>query len=136
MLTLASIIELEASNADDRAGVAGVFYNRLEDGWSLGSDVTTYYAAKVDLSERDLYQSEIDDVNDYNTRPVAMAGKLPIGPICNPSIMSIKAAIKPTEHNNYFFVADKNGKTYFSKTNSEHINTVNTLKKEGLWFEY
>lgn len=136
MLTLASIIELEASNADDRAGVAGVFYNRLEDGWSLGSDVTTYYAAKVDLSERDLYQSEIDDVNDYNTRTVAMAGKLPIGPICNPSIMSIKAAIKPTEHNNYFFVADKNGKTYFSKTNSEHINTVNTLKKEGLWFEY
>lgn len=136
MLTLASIVELEASNSDDRAGVAGVFYNRLEDGWSLGSDVTTYYAAKIDLSERDLYQSEIDDINDYNTRPSAMAGKLPIGPICNPGIESIKAAIEPTEHDDYFFVADKNGKTYFSKTNSEHVNIVNKLKKEGLWFEY
>lgn len=136
MLTLASIVELEAARSDDRAGVAGVFYNRLEAGWSLGSDVTTYYGAKVELSERDLYQSEIDEVNDYNTRAVKMAGKLPIGPICNPGIDAIIAAIEPTEHNNYFFVADKNGKTYFSKTNSEHEKTVAQLKKEGLWYEY
>lgn len=46
MMTLASIIELEAGKADDRKGVAGVFYNRLNSGWSLGSDVTTYYAEK------------------------------------------------------------------------------------------
>ena len=49
IMTMASIVELEASNSDDRAGVAGVFYNRLESGWSLGSDVTTYYGLKLAL---------------------------------------------------------------------------------------
>ncbi len=136
ILTFASIVELEATRSDDRAGVAGVFYNRLEAGWSLGSDVTTYYGAKVEMSERDLYQSEIDEVNDYNTRAVKMVGKLPVGPICNPGVDAIKAAIEPTEHANYFFVADKNGKTYFSKNNQEHENKVAKLKDEGLWYEY
>ena len=136
MITLASIIELEAGKADDRKGVAGVFYNRLEDNWSLGSDVTTYYAAKVDLSERDLYKSELNACNDYNTRASCMAGKLPVGPICNPSINSLVAAIEPESHNYYYFVADKNGKTYFNETNSGHERTVAQLKKDGLWFEY
>ncbi len=136
MLTLASIIELEAGNADDRKGVAGVFYNRLKNNWSLGSDVTTYYAEKIDNYLRDLKKSELNDCNDYNTRSSCMAGKLPIGPICNPSINSIIAAIEPTKHNYYYFVADKNGKTYFNKTDSEHTSTVNKLKREGLWIEY
>lgn len=136
ILTLASIIELEASNSSDRNGVAGVFYNRLKSNWSLGSDVTTYYAVKIDVSERDLYQSEIDSVNDYNTRPQAMAGKLPIGPICIPSENSIDAAIKPTNHEYYFFVADKNKKTYFTKTYPEHESIIKKLIQEGLWYEY
>ena len=136
ILTLASIVEMEAANSDDRAGVAGVFINRLNNGWSLGSDVTTYYGIKVDVSERDLYQSEIETFNDYNTRHAKMAGKLPIGPICIPSIDSIKAAISPTSHNYYYFVADKNKKTYFFKTYNEHINKINELKRNGLWYEY
>lgn len=136
MITLASIVELEASNSNERAGVAGVFYNRLTSKWPLGSDVTTYYAAKVDLSERDLYQSELNDYNDYNTRSSKMAGKLPIGPICNPGLDSLVAAIEPTTHQYYYFVADKNKKTYFSKTDKEHVKTVENLKKEGLWYEY
>ncbi len=136
IMTMASIVELEASNSDDRAGVAGVFYNRLESGWSLGSDVTTYYGLKLELSDRDLYQSEINAFNNYNTRSSKMAGKLPISPICNPGLESIKAAIYPEVHNYYYFVADKNKKTYFSKTASEHTNTVSKLKKEGLWYQY
>lgn len=136
ILTLASIVEMEAANSDDRAGVAGVFINRLNNGWSLGSDVTTYYGIKVDVSERDLYQSEIDTYNDYNTRHAKMAGKLPIGPICIPSIDSLKAAINPTNHNYYYFVADKNKKTYFFKNYNEHINKISELKRNGLWYEY
>lgn len=136
ILTLASIVELEAANSDDRAGVAGVFYNRLVAGWPLGSDVTTYYAAKVDMSERDLYQSELDDYNDYNTRSSKMAGKLPIGPICNPGMDALLAAIEPKSHHYYFFVADKNKKTYFSASNREHEQTVAQLKRDGLWYEY
>lgn len=136
MLTLASIIELEAGNADDRKGVAGVFYNRLNDGWSLGSDVTTYYASKIDLSDRDLYKSEINSCNDYNTRASCMKGKLPVGPICNAGINSLVAAIEPTEHKYYYFVADKNKKTYFNETDRGHNSTISKLKSEGLWYEY
>lgn len=136
ILTLASIVELEGTSSDDRNGVAGVFYNRLKAKWSLGSDVTTYYAEKVDMDERELYKKEFDSVNDYNTRSSSMAGKLPISPICNPGIESIEAAINPTNHDYYYFVADKNKKTYFTKTAAEHQNIINKLKKEGLWYEY
>lgn len=136
ILTLGSIVELEAKNEQDRAQVAGVFYNRLRSNMSLGSDVTTYYAAKVDMAERDLYASEINDINYYNTRPVSMAGKLPIGPICNPSLSSIVASLKPVNSNYYFFVADKNGKVYYTKTNAEHEQLIVKLRNEGLWYEY
>ena len=136
LLTMASIVELEGGNSDDRAGVAGVFYNRLKSGMSLGSDVTTYYGAKIKMSDRDLWQKEIEEVNGYNTRPAAMAGKLPIGPICSPSIDSIKASLEPTDHDYYYFVADKYKKTYFSKTYQEHVNTINKLKSEGKWYTY
>lgn len=136
ILTMASIIELEGAASDDRQGVSGVFYNRLNNGWSLGSDVTTYYGARVNMSDRDLYQQEIEAVNDYNTRPAAMAGKLPIGPICSPGEDAIYASLNPTEHDYFYFVADKNKVTYFSKTYEEHNNTISRLKSEGLWFTY
>ena len=136
ILTLASIIELEGAKSDDRKGIAGVFYNRLNTNQSLGSDVTTYYASKVEFSDRDLYQYEIDDANYYNTRSSHLAGKLPIGPICNPSINSIEAVLYPKEHDYYYFVADVNGKTYFSKTYNEHISTRNDLIEAGLWYMY
>ena len=65
-----------------------------------------------------------------------MAGKLPVGPICNPGVDSLVASIEPKNHKYYYFVADKNGKTYFSKTDYELTSTVSRLKREGLWFEY
>jgi len=136
MLTMASIVELEGSNSDDRKGVAGVFYNRLNNGWSLGSDVTTYYGARIEMADRDLWQYEIEEVNDYNTRVPAMAGKLPVGPICNPSIKSIEASIEPEKHDYFYFVADKNGKTYFNVDGAGHQSTINKLKNEGLWYVY
>lgn len=136
ILTLASIVELEGKASSDRAGIAGVFYNRLNNNMSLGSDVTTYYAAKIDLSDRDLYESEINDKNDYNTRSNYLAGKLPIGPICNPSIDSIKAALYPEESDYFYFVSDVQGKVYFSKTYSEHLSVREDLKKAGLWYTY
>lgn len=136
ILTMASIVELEGSHSNDRKGIAGVFYNRLNNGWTLGSDVTTYYAAQIDFTERELLQTEIDDANYYNTRSSTMAGKLPIGPICNPSIDSIVAALEPTKHNYFYFVADKNKKTIYATTNEEHISNIQKLKEQGLWYEY
>ena len=136
LLTLASIVELEGRANSDRAGIAGVFYNRLNSGWTLGSDVTTYYAAKVDMSERDLYVNEINDRNYYNTRSDFLAGKLPIGPISNPGIDSIKAVLYPTDSEYYYFVADKNGKTYFTYTYPEHLAKRDELIEAGLWYTY
>ena len=135
LITLASIVELEGASSDDRNGVAGVFYNRLNAGWTLGSDVTSYYGAKVDMNERELYRSELNDCNAYNTRCKTFKG-LPVGPIANPGIESIEAVLNPSKHSYYYFVADKNKKTYFTKTEKEHNQIIAKLKKENLWYEY
>lgn len=135
ILTLASIVELEGITLEERKNIAGVFYNRLNNDMNLGSDVTTYYGAHIDIGDRDLYSSEVTECNNYNTR-CATYKKLPISPICNPSIDSIKAVLEPAQNKYYYFVADKNKKIYFSKTQAEHTKTINTLKEKDLWYEY
>ena len=136
ILTMASIVELEGASSDDRAGVAGVFYNRLKIGEELGSDVTTYYAVNKDFSQN-LTNSDVKNCNNgYNTRNGCNRGKLPVGPICSPSLNSLEAAINPSNHDYLFFVSDINKKTYFTKTNAEHNAKVNELKASGLWYEY
>ncbi len=133
-LTLASIVELEGVNSSDRKDVAGVFYNRLNQGMSLGSDVTTYYAVNKDFS-KDLTNSDLNSCNGYNTRGDCVKG-LPVGPICNAGLSSISASIEPNENDYLYFVADKHKKTYFSKTYEEHNKVIATLKSEDNWYEY
>lgn len=136
ILTIASIIETESMNSEGRKDVSSAIYNRLNRGMAIQSDVTTYYAVKVDMGERDLYQKELDTYNAYNTRGPNMEGKLPIGPVASVSKSSIEAALEPNNTDYIFFVADKNGKLYFTKTASEHNRIISELKEEGLWFEY
>ncbi len=136
ILTMASMTELEGIDEESRKGIAGVFYNRLEDGMSLGIDATTYYAFQVSMAERSLTQAEFDTFNLYNTRGPKMEGKLPVGPIACVSKQSILAVIYPTASDNYYYVSDKNGKIYFTKTNSEHEAIIAKLKKEGKWLEW
>ena len=136
MLTLASMAEREAKSTEDRQEVVGVFINRVNNNMSLGSDVTTYYAAQVDMGERDLYQRELDEENPYNTRGPNMEGKLPVGPICNPSKDAIEATINFTETDALFFVADKYGDVYFTRDNDEHVKIIQKLKDEDLWYTY
>ena len=134
IMTLASIVELEGASSDDRAAVAGVFYNRLHDGWVLGSDVTTYYYLKIDdfkqslNGNKNLYTCD----NAYNTRCTSFVG-LPVGPISNPGIDSIEATINYKKHNYYYFVADSNKNTYLNKDATGHYNTIQRLKNEGNW---
>jgi UPF0755 protein len=134
ILTMASIIELEAGSKD-RAKVAGVFYNRLNINMALGSDVTTYYGSKVDMGSRDLYVKELDDSNPYNTRNANMVG-LPVGPICNPSIDAIEAAIRPVKSDYLYFVADNEGNVHYTKTYAEHNQKIAELKRDGKWIEF
>lgn len=137
-LTLASLAELEGKSLEDREEIIGVFFNRIAEKMTLGSDVTAYYAFKVNMAESDLTKKQLETYNPYNTRypGVEMAGKLPVGPICNPSREAIEAALNPKETDALYFVADKNGKVYFTKTNDEHNSKIAELKKEGLWFTY
>lgn len=135
-ITLASVIEKEGINKDDRKLISSVFYNRLKNNMSLGSDVTTYYAFKVDIGSSDLTNSQINTYNAYNTRGPNMMGKLPVGAICNFSETSLDAAINPKESTYLYFVADKQGKTHFANTYSEHQKIIKELKESGNWIEF
>lgn len=136
ILTIASIIETEGLNATDRKGISSVIYNRLKANMAIQSDVTTYYAIKVEVGQRDLYWSDLNKSNPYNTRGPNMQGKLPIGPIASVSKASIDAALNPTDTDYLYFVADKNGKVYFTKNEREHSEIIRKLQDEGLWYEF
>lgn len=132
LLTLASVVELEGVGEEDRDMIAQVFYNRLESGWSLGSDVTACYAFQVDIKNCN-DNVDYNKYNPYNTRSSQMAGKLPIGPICNPSLNSILGSISPKDHDYFYFVADKYKKVYFTKTEKEHLAIIQEIKNKGEW---
>ena len=134
ILTIASMIELEVT-AESRKDIAGLFYNRLDSKMSLGSDPTSYYGAKKSMNS-ELSQSSYDEYNAYNTRAIGMEGKLPVGPICNPSINAIDAALNPSEHEYYYFVTDKKGKVYLTEDYETHNKIIKKLKAEGLWLEW
>lgn len=135
-LTLASVVELEGVKKEDRQEIAGVFYLRLEKNMNLGSDVTTYYGSRIDMSERDLTRAELDEQNAYNTRPSSMAGELPVGPVANPSIDAIDATIYPLVTENLYFVADKYRNVHFTKNYAEHLKLIAELKEKGDWFTW
>lgn len=135
LLTLASMVELEAVSAEDRALTAGVFYNRIAKGWSLGSDVTTYYDAKLPMIPGTLGQNELNGCHGYNTRSASCVRGLPIGPIASVSLSSIKAAIEPTNTNYMYFVADSDRKLYFAETEYGHNQNINNLRNKGKWLE-
>jgi UPF0755 protein len=121
-VTLASIVEKETADPSERGLVAGVYTNRLNIGMMLQADPTIIYPiTKGRALGRRIRQSEIDDVNDYNT--YAMSG-LPKGPIANPGRESIAAVLNPEETDALFFVADGTGGHAFAETLSEHNANV------------
>ena len=119
ILTIASICEKEAKTYDDRTSVAQVINTRIEKNMSLGMDVTSYYGVGKDLSENNITVKELEDNNPYNTRVVTFLG-LPVGPICNPGINSIKAALNPSDTDYIYFYADINtGRLHFTNNYEE-----------------
>ncbi len=122
ILTIASIIENEAKLMEDKVVVSEVIYKRLDLKMALGMDTTTYYGANKTFGEV-LTKEDLDSDNPYNTRNLSLIG-LPVGPICNPSEDSIKAALNPSDDDYLYFYTDSNGKLYFAKTYAEHQNNV------------
>ncbi|MBI5324626.1 MAG: endolytic transglycosylase MltG [Ignavibacteriae bacterium] len=127
ILTLASIIEAEAPNNQDKLRVSGVFYNRLKRNMPLQSDPTVLYALKIH-KERVLYKDlEVD--SPYNTyRHIG----LPPGPINSPGLKAIEAALNPEVHDYLYFVAagDGSGKINYSRTGQQHILNVQSFRRE------
>ncbi len=121
-LTLASIVEKETALKSELRIVAGVYGNRLRTGMMLQADPTIIYPiTKGKPLGRRIRQSEIADVNDYNT--YAMTG-LPKGPIANPSRAAIEAVLNPQKTTFYYFVADGKGGHVFAETLQEHNANV------------
>lgn len=109
---LASIVEQEVSNANDRAQAGQVFLKRLRSGVTLGSDVTAYYGAIIAGQ-----QPSVSYDSPYNTR---LHQGLPPTPISNVSDSSLQAVAHPAATDWLFFVSGDDGKTYFSHTQQEH----------------
>jgi UPF0755 protein len=106
-VTLASLVEREARVPADRPLVSSVFHNRLKEGMKLDCDPTTVYAALLEGRYRGkIYRSDLDSPNAYNTYKNA---GLPPGPIANPGLSSLKAALVPAETKYLYFVAKPDG---------------------------
>ena len=118
LLTLTSIVTKEAT-AEDQAGVAGVFMNRLDQGMSLGSDVTVCYIFQEDRV--DLKVSQLESTNPYNTRKFA---GLPPGPICQVVADAIDATLNYEKHDYLFFIADEQGIVRYSKDQAGHESNI------------
>lgn len=117
IIIFASVIEGEVSLDEDRRIVAGIFSNRLMIGMALQSDATIDYIKGIPEIKHSQEDLEID--SPYNTYKYP---GLPPGPINNPSLSSIRAAIDPAETEYMFFLNNAStGKTVFSKTFDEHV---------------
>lgn len=115
-ITLASIVQKEASNPDDQTKVAQVFETRLAAGGNLGSDVTYIYAAKLLGVE-----PSVNLDSPYNTR---LHPGLPPGAIANFNLSALTAVAKPASTNYLYFVAGDDGTTHFAKTLDEHQQNI------------
>ena len=125
IVTVASLVEEEARLDDERAMVAAVIYNRLENGMPLQLDTTLQYALDK-YGQRILYEDRDVD-SPYNTY---RNPGLPPGPISSPGVASLRAALWPANVDYLFFVSNADGKTHtFSTTQAEHLEAVRRFRR-------
>ncbi len=123
-ITLASLVEREAQRHEEQPQVSSVFHNRLRQGMKLDCDPTTVYAALLENRYRGtIHQSDLASENPYNTYKHA---GLPPGPIANPGVGAIRAALAPAETPYLYFVAkaDGSGGHNFSESLKQHVEAV------------
>ena len=127
VVTLASLVERETPNAEERPLVAGVFYNRLRHGTPLQCDPTVQYAMELaGRPEKNVRAVDLRTNSPYNTYEHR---GLPPGPIANPGEASLRAALAPATTDYLYFVANDQGGHFFSATLAEHNRNVARLRK-------
>ncbi|MDG2018712.1 MAG: endolytic transglycosylase MltG [Porticoccaceae bacterium] len=125
-LIMASIIEKETGQADERADIAGVFVRRLQQGMRLQTDPTVIYGMG-DSYEGNIRRSDLRNFTPYNTYRI---DGLPPTPIAMPGLASIEAALHPESGSSLYFVARGDGSHHFSDTISQHIEAVRKFQIE------
>ena len=125
IVTLASVIEKEAQVDLERPRISSVFHNRLTRKWKLQADPTVLYA--LGNPEKPLTKADLRTDSPYNTYRYK---GLPPGPIANPGVDSIIAALRPEKTEYLYFVAIGGGKHHFSKTLSEHNKMIRKIRRE------
>jgi UPF0755 protein len=124
-LTLASVVEKETGLASERPLVSGVFHNRLQKGIPLQSDPTVIYA--LDVFDGNIRKDDLSVSSPYNTYKVR---GLPPGPIANPGLAAIHAALYPTQTDFVYFVARNDGSHEFSVTLADHNKAVDKYQRQ------
>jgi len=129
VITLASLIEMETANREERFLISSVFHNRLRLKMRLDCDPTIVYALKKDrLWDGALGWDDLKYASPYNTR---IHAGLPPGPICSPGQESIEAALYPEQTDYLFFVAKGGGNHHFSSNLNEHNSAVQQYIIQG-----
>jgi len=123
VIILASVVEKEAKDAEERPIIAGVFKNRIRRGIPLESCATVQYALGTRKSR--LLYKDLQVESEYNTY---LHRGLPPGPIASPGRASIRAALKPTSHSYLYFVAKPDGRHIFSSTYKKHLEAQRWLQ--------
>jgi UPF0755 protein len=123
---LASIVEEETKQQDEKSRVAGVYYNRFKTGMKLQADPTVKYAVG-DFTLRRIYSGHLTVDSPFNTY---MYKGLPPGPICLPTVKTIDATLNVEKHDYLFFCADisKPGYHKFTKNFQEHLGVANEYR--------
>ena len=126
-VTLASIVQKESGMTSEEPVIAGVYWNRLRRGMRLQADPTVAYALKLDGKwSGTLYRSDYGYASPFNTY---LTDGLPPGPICNPGVQALRAAVNPTRTEFLYFVADNSGGHVFSRTFEEHLNAISAARR-------
>jgi UPF0755 protein len=123
LLILASIVERETAQPEERPHIAAVYLNRLRMGMKLQADPTVTYVASggTGVLDHKLTRADLDRDDPYNTY---LHAGLPPGPICSPGVASLRAAGRPMTSEDLYFVADGSGGHAFAKTVEAHLRNV------------